>query len=336
MASPNPRHHHQAAAAQAGAQPPAPTTPDGRHRPRPLRPSQAQSSSRRPWPTLSGDAAVEAEQRRRLHQVLFDQLQQSPTGRERLHCRNALVCQNLALVHKLASRQSRRSGVAFEDLCSAGYEGLIRAVESFDHRSGNAFSSFAVPHIHGSMMMDQRDRQQPVHTPRRLRELQQRSQRLQEQRRAAGLPPLALEPLAETLGCSLARLEEAGRVQQALQVRSLDQPLPGHDADAEGAWARDLASAPAAACTSSGPDPAEPDDDIQLGWLRQQLQHLATSDRELLEGRWIDGLSWSALGQRLGCSGAHCRRRALELVQHLQAMAHQLQMAIASSAAIAV
>lgn len=317
MAQTHPRQHRPSAGdsqpASAPANPSAPAR-EPRHLPRPR-------------PHSSG--AADAEQHRQRNQQLFQRLQQSPSGSARLHCRNALVCQNLALVHKLANRQSHRSGVAFEDLCSAGYEGLIRAVDSFDSQSGNAFSSYAVPHIHGAMLMDQRERQQPLQTPRRLRELQQRSARLQEQRRAAGLAPLNAAEQAEALGCSLAQLQEAGRVQLALQVRSLDQPLPS---DARAA----SDDAPAALAMVAAPPPADDGADLQLHWLRQQLQQLGGDDRELLEGRWIDGLSWSALGQRLGCSALHCRRRALALKRHLQAMASQLQRAMANTAAMAV
>lgn len=330
MAQTHPRQHRPSAGdsqpASAPANPSAPAR-EPRHLPRPQR--QVQPRRSRPLPLPHSSAAADAEQCRRLNQQLFQRLQQSPAGSMRLHCRNALVCQNLALVHKLANRQSRRSGVAFEDLCSAGYEGLIRAVDTFDSRSGNAFSSYAVPHIHGAMLMDQRERQQPLQTPRRLRELQQRSLRLQEQRRAAGLVPLSAEQQAEALGCTLNQLQEAARVQLALQVRSLDQPLQT-GADPSGS------EAPAALAMVAAPPPADDGDDLQLSWLRQQLQQLTGEDRELLEGRWIDGLSWSALGQRFGCSGLHCRRRAMQLKHSLQAMASQVQMAMASRAAIAV
>ncbi|MFM9102718.1 MAG: sigma factor, partial [Cyanobium sp.] len=134
----------------------------------------------------------------------------SRTAAARLQWRNALVSQNLGLVHMVANRESQRCGRPYDDLCSAGYEGLIRAVESFDTSRNVALSSFAVPYIQGAMRMDQRERQQPLRTPRRLRELQQRARGLQEKRRAAGLSPLPAAELAAALGCSLQPLQAAG------------------------------------------------------------------------------------------------------------------------------
>jgi DNA-directed RNA polymerase specialized sigma subunit len=153
----------------------------------------------------------------------------SPDAATKLWWRNALVEHNLALVRMVAQRQSQRTGQSFDELVSAGCLGLIRAVEAFDLRQTCNLSSYAVPYIRGAMLHDVRDHGQPLHTPRRLRELQQRARRLQEQRRGQSLAPLAAAELASELGCSTAQLEEAGAVQLALQVRSLDAPLSGED-----------------------------------------------------------------------------------------------------------
>lgn len=236
----------------------------------------------------------------------------------RLHWRNALVRENLGLVRLVANRESRRTGRCFEELCSAGYEGLIRAVEAFDSGRNCALSSFAVPYIRGAMQLDQRDRQQPIHTPRRLRELLQRARRLQEQRRQTGLPPLAGAELAGALQCSLRQLEEAAGVQRALAVTSLDRPLGGAGgdggsqqdgaagSDGGGNWHERLAA------------PGGDDADGQLAWVRQALAQLAPDDRELLEGRWIDGLSWCTLATQLGWSSQFCRQRGLALMLELR------------------
>ncbi len=235
----------------------------------------------------------------------------------RRHWRNALVCDNLGLVRLVANRESRRTGRCFEELCSAGYEGLIRAVEAFDSGRNCALSSFAVPYIRGAMLLDQRDRQQPIHTPRRLRELLQRARKLQEQRRQHGLSPLEGAELATALQCSLQQLEEAAAVQRALTVSSLDRPLSngaaegagtagGAGGDGGGSWHERLAA------------PSTDSTDEQLAWARQALARLDADDRELLEGRWIDGLSWSALAAQLGWSSQRCRQRALALMLELR------------------
>ena len=91
----------------------------------------------------------------------------------RLHWRNAVVVHNLALVRQVANRLNYRGAHCFEELVSAGTMGLIRAVEAFDLKRDGSLSSFAVPYIRGAMLHDLRDHQQPLKTPRRLRELHQ-------------------------------------------------------------------------------------------------------------------------------------------------------------------
>ncbi|MFM7454720.1 MAG: sigma factor [Cyanobium sp.] len=109
--------------------------------PAPARPAAARPSTGRPGqPT-----------RERL-----SPLDGSRAAAARLQWRNALVSQNLGLVHMVANRESQRSGRPYDDLCSAGYEGLIRAVESFDTSRNVALSSFAVPY-----MRDNIPKQQP-------------------------------------------------------------------------------------------------------------------------------------------------------------------------------
>ena len=281
--------------------------------PAPARPAAARPSTGRPCqPT-----------RERL-----SRLDGSRAATARLKWRNALVSQNLGLVHMVANRESQRSGRPYDDLCSAGYEGLIRAVESFDTSRNVALSSFAVPYIQGAMRMDQRERQQPLRTPRRLRELQQRARGLQEKRRAAGLSPLPAAELAAALGCSLQRLQEADAVRRALEVSSLDLPLRGSDGeDAGECWLDQL---------SSAATPTDGNGDPQLRWLRRQMAGLPLADRELLAARWIDGLSWSAVAEQQGRTALDCRRRAEELRRSLQAASSQLEPSRARAAARAV
>ncbi|MEK7644708.1 MAG: sigma-70 family RNA polymerase sigma factor [Patescibacteria group bacterium] len=53
-----------------------------------------------------------------------------------------MVCHNMRLVLKIASHYQGR-GVDFDDLVQAGNIGLMRAVEKFDYRRGNHFSTYA-------------------------------------------------------------------------------------------------------------------------------------------------------------------------------------------------
>ena len=260
----------------------------------------------------------------------------SPDAATKLWWRNALVEHNLALVRMVAQRQSQRTGQSFDELVSAGCLGLIRAVEAFDLRQTCNLSSYAVPYIRGAMLHDVRDHGQPLHTPRRLRELQQRARRLQEQRRGQGLAPLAAADLANALGCSTAQLEEAGAVQRALQVRSLDAPLSGEDEQA--GTLLDQLAAGSATATSAGDDPGDDlstdqaagERVLEAHWLQTQLGRLGGIEQRLLLGHWIEGLGWCELALELKLSSRQARQRGEALLAWLQ------ENAIASSAAIAV
>jgi RNA polymerase sigma-B factor len=256
----------------------------------------------------------------------------SPDAATKLWWRNALVEHNLALVRMVAQRQSQRTGQPFDELVSAGCLGLIRAVEAFDLRQTCNLSSYAVPYIRGAMLHDVRDHGQPLHTPRRLRELQQRARRLQEQRRSQGLAPLAAADLALELGCNTAQLEEASAVQRALQVRSLDAPLSGEGEQA--GTLLDQLAAGSTGATSAGDDPSNDptagERVLEAHWLQAQLSRLGGIEQRLLLGHWIEGLGWCELALELKLSSRQARQRGKALLAWLQ------ESAIASSAAIAV
>ena len=164
-----------------------------------------------------------------LNTQLLHQLQHCRQPQRRLQLRNRLVVANLGLVHRVAAGQRGKGGLGYEDLVSAGCLGLIRAIDSFEPGRGHRLSNYAVPFVRGAMQHEERDRNQPIKTPRRLRELLQRACNLQARRCAQGLPPLAEGGLAGALGCRLEQLREAGAVQRALRLRSLDAPLGGGD-----------------------------------------------------------------------------------------------------------
>lgn len=246
-----------------------------------------------------------------------------------LHWRNALVTANLPLVRMVAERQRQRCNEPFDDLVSLGCLGLIRAVEAFDLARDGSLSSFAVPYIRGAILQGLRDRHQPLHTPRRLRELHQRASRHQEGRRQRGLPAASSQELATELGCSRAQLEEAAAVQRALKLRSLDAPCRSGDDDG-----------PATTLLEQLPSPAQPGDaDPQREWLLEQLGRLSPLEQRLLIGHWLEARSWAELGLELGLGAATARRQGEALLAALQRAAGQPSNSarpIASAAARAV
>ena len=250
-----------------------------------------------------------------------------------LHWRQALVLNNRALVQRIAARYLRssgsRGGADADDLVSAGTLGLIRAVERFSLAGSNRLASYAVPFIAGAIRQDLRDHWQPIHTPRRLRELQQKARRLQDQRRGCGLRPLGEAELASELGCPPERLAEAQAVWRALQVGSLDQPLgPGQEGDGEperGTLLDHLASDHAA---SHGSGAARRQADPQLAWLWQKLRELPATDRLLVVELEIHGKGLKPVARHLGISPRDARQRCDLLVAQLKLMANRAAMEV--------
>ena len=263
-----------------------------------------------------------------------------------LHWRQALVVNNMALVQRIATRYLRssgsRGGADGDDLVSAGTLGLIRAVERFSLAGSNRLATFAVPFIAGAIRQHLRDHWQPIHTPRRLRELQQKARRLQEQRRGRGWRPLAEAELANELGCPPERLAEAQAVWRALQVASLDQPIGlGQGADgapdqvtlldqlaSEHTYTNSGASSGAIAAASNPSSAAQRQADPQLAWLWQKLRELPANDRLLVVELEIHGGGLKPVARHLGLSPQAARQRCNLLVAQLKQMANKAAMEV--------
>lgn len=120
--------------------------------------------------------------------------------------REAQVLAHLPLVRKEAQRVARRlpAWVDIEDLISAGYLGLLSAVERFDPRRGLSFGAFASHRVKGAIL-DELRALDPIsrRRRRRLRNMEQTRQRMTSE--MCG-PPTA-EQLAERLGLSVAEYQ---------------------------------------------------------------------------------------------------------------------------------
>jgi RNA polymerase sigma factor FliA len=85
-----------------------------------------------------------------------------------LAARDALLMENLSLVHHVARQLERKlsNELDHDELVSAGTLGLMSAMTAFDPERGLAFSTFAVPRIRGAIL-DELRRQD--HVPRSVR-----------------------------------------------------------------------------------------------------------------------------------------------------------------------
>ncbi|MEA5423987.1 sigma-70 family RNA polymerase sigma factor [Synechococcus sp. CCY9202] len=246
----------------------------------------------------------------------------------RLHWRNALVQVNLPLVRLQARLQAASTDLPLDDLFQLGAIGLLRAIEAFDLQRRVSLSSFAVPYIRGTMQQYLRDRHRPLRAPWRLRQLQQRVERLQALRLHDGQPPLSAAELARQLSCSTEALGQAADLHTCERLRSLDAPIGGDDGEGCGSCLLDQLADPSAsvapASSSAETDP-DPQDQASLHWLRQRLAQLSPQERQLLNGRHLQGDTWVALGRELGLHPRMAQRHTDALLQRLQREAQQWQ-----------
>ena len=202
--------------------------------------------------------------------------------------RNELVENNLGLVHACANR-FRGRGVEYDDLFQAGCVGIIKAADNFDPSRGFSFSTYAVPVILGEIKRIFRD-SGSVKVGRALKERSRAAlKRREEITLSLGREPTVGE-LAQSLGIEAA--EAAMLINASMPVMSL---TVGEDAG------------------------ASPEDEISdLIALRQAVDSLDERDKHMIEMRYYDGMTQSAVAAVLGMTQVQVSRREKAVLQLLR------------------
>jgi RNA polymerase sigma-B factor len=199
--------------------------------------------------------------------------------------RDERVHSHLGLAHQLARRFSNR-GETHDDLVQVASLALVRAAERFDPDRGVMFSTFAAASIIGELKRHFRDRGWAVRAPRRLQEMVleigSATDRLGQQLgRAPTVPELARE-----IGASETDVLEALEAGQSYRTASLDAR------DREGqTMGESLGS------EDSGYVGVE-----NHSALAKAMGTLSPRDREIVQLRFVDGLTQSEIAARLGVS----------------------------------
>ncbi len=209
------------------------------------------------------------------------------------HERNAVVCDNMGLVHTCAKR-FRGRGVEYDDLVQAGCIGLIKAADGFEPERGLKFSTYAVPLILGEIKRLFRDGG-AVKISRPLKELSLRATRERERlAKELGREPTVQE-LADALGVEPPDAAQA--IAASLPPLSLTRTSEEDDAEQI-----DLPI-------------ASPEEQVtdRLA-LQQLLAQLEERDRRLIELRYVARRTQQATAEQLGMTQVQVSRRERTLL----------------------
>ncbi len=222
--------------------------------------------------------------------------------------RDALVQRFLPLARQLA-RRYQRTGEPLDDLVQVASLGLLKAIDRFDPARATAFSSFAVPTILGELKRYFRDKGWSVRVPRDLQELAVRVDRLGEElSRELGRAPTPGE-MAQRLGVTTEQVLEAREAAGAYRAVSLDRPRTEDDEGGD-----------AYAELVGGDDPgfglAEDSATVQ-----RLMKVLTEREREVLRLRFVEDLTQSEIGVRVGVSQMHVSRLIRQSISRLRTVA---------------
>jgi len=225
-----------------------------------------------------------------------------------LAARTELVERFLPLARKLARRYERASE-PLEDLIQVASLGLVKAIDRFDCRRGDAFSSYAVPTILGELKRHFRDAGWAVHVPRGLQErVLDVNAAVERLSRDLGRSP-SPQQVAIKLGLPVEQVLEALEAGAAYDAISLDRPRRSGE-DESDTIADGLGHA---------------DERFELienrATVGRGFKSLPQRERRILYLRFAEGLTQAEIGERMGMSQMHVSRLTRRAIDRVRVVA---------------
>ncbi|WP_435796705.1 RNA polymerase sigma factor SigF [Kitasatospora indigofera] len=231
---------------------------------------------------------------RQLSKALFVRLAALEEGtREYSYTRATLIELNQSLVRYAAGR-FRNSREPMDDILQVGTVGLIKAIDRFEPERGLEFTTFALPTIIGEIKRFFRDTTWSVHVPRRLQELRLAIAKAgDELEQGLDRAPTVAE-LAAHLGLTDEEIIEGMVAGNSHTAGSLDA---GTDDEADNALTARLGF------EDPGFERLE-----NLHAVKPLIAALPERERSILSMRFVEELTQSEIGSRLGVSQMHVSR----------------------------
>ncbi|MFG2900007.1 RNA polymerase sigma factor SigF [Streptomyces zaomyceticus] len=266
------------------------------------------NGTREELPVLEAPHELPPQDARALSKVFLRELAAREEGTEgHQYVRNTLIEMNMSLVVYAAGR-FRARGDEMEDVVQVGMVGLIKAIDRFDLSREVEFATFAVPYIVGEIKRFFRDTTWAVHVPRRLQEARvELAKATDELSSRLGRAPLIAE-LAPVMDLSEDQVVEAQVAANGYNSTSLDARISGGAEEDEDAALADLLGQE---------DPAlELFEDFHT--LAPLVEALGERDRLLLHLRFVEELTQTEIGERLGVSQMHVSRLLARSLKRLR------------------
>ncbi|MCL2541013.1 MAG: sigma-70 family RNA polymerase sigma factor [Nocardioidaceae bacterium] len=217
--------------------------------------------------------------------------------------RSDLVVVNCGVAEAVA-RRYRRRGIDDDDLTQTAYEGLVKAVDRFDPARRRNLLSYAVPVMRGEIQRYFRDHGWMVRPTRSVQELQWRiNQTVDALEAELGREPTDAEVI-ERLEVSPSAYREALAAFGCFQPTSLDRPVRSDSTRTLGQVVTDTE------------DPSQSTDAALV--VGDALRTLPQQDRRLLQLRYVDELTQSEIGDRMGMTQMKVSRHLSRLLDRLE------------------
>jgi RNA polymerase sigma-B factor len=218
--------------------------------------------------------------------------------------REELTRRMMPLVHRVAMAYGPRGHA--DDLEQVAALGLIKAIDRYDPRFGVPLPTYAIPTMFGEVRRYLRDHSWSMHVPRPLQErvmdISKATERLSAQ---SGRSPTPGE-LAAELGCSLEEVLEGLQASDAYHATSLQSPLYSADEP-------DVTVADVIGYEDERIGRAE-----QVASLRALRATLDDRERAVLYLRFVQDLTQTEIGRRIGISQMHVSRILRRSLRRLQ------------------